>query len=475
MADSFCVAYIHYTPLLLEKDSFILAQANEHVKNIVHSLELPVVDIFLESGILTAKALKIITESVEKYDNIVICHSNALFLDKALTRQIIAAQTHSIADFTFYEYFPEGLAPFAINYGTCKKISLWMSTDSTPYEHYKIPYFLKKDLNQYDTEILIAPEDFRFIKESFFLENKRNQALLERVKSYWISAFDLRNFLNEHGKWLTYYPSFVNISLTNQRNNLAIFHYREQSPSFFLRYETLKLFLDSLKDLNPHLTIQFTQQDGEPFLHPEIKNILTLMKDYSNFQFFLETSGAFLEPFVDLIKEIPHLSTIIFIGASTSELYQKVHGADDFTRVEKNIDKLLNQCPEKTYLQYIRMTVNESDIALFLDRWKFCEQQIIIAQYNDFAKKMDPLKVVDLSPLKRFPCFHLQRELFLDFEGLLRLCSQDIEKKFVAIPFINSQDIENMIHQGAEEYQNHLRGEYFSLCQECDIWYQFNL
>ena len=58
-----------------------------------------------------------------------------------------------------------------------------------------------------------------------------------------------------------------------------------------------------------------------------------------------------------------------------------------------------------------RMEENEEWIEKFLESWRAFKDRILIQKYNNFCKAFENKKVVDLSPLKRFACWKLQREM----------------------------------------------------------------
>jgi spiro-SPASM protein len=471
-----CILLIYY-PLKdasLIKDS--LDKSFQYVTALAQSFKIPIVSVE-EKDPLKADVSSMMQRCVkacESYENILFFHANAWFLDRELTQNILSNHLDSLSDYTFYEYYPCGFAPFALNYGTLKKLSLWMSIDKTPYHYTTIETFLKKDLNQYDTEILVAPKDYRFIKEAFFLETPRNTAILNAIKPHLSAIKELEVFLKEHSKLLVGAPQFIDIALSAKNQQKPIFTPDlKESSSSFLSLEILKTLLETLQNDHTPATIQFSLAMGEPLLHPEINLVFEIIKKYPSFQFLLETNGIALKPYIPQMKELKNLSVVVYLCASTQELYKEIHGSADFFTVEENLDKLINTNKDNTYIQYVRMKENEEDLPSFLERWNFFEQHIIIAQYNDFCGMIPERKVVNLAPLKRFACFKLQRELTINVEGNIVLCTQDL-KQAVKVPFTQKKDLQKALTLIAQEYQNHLNENYCSLCQKCDIWYHFN-
>jgi hypothetical protein len=72
--------------------------------------------------------------------------------------------------------------------------------------------------------------------------------------------------------------------------------------------------------------------------------------------------------------------------------------------------ELLRLAPEKTHVQAVRVKENEEDIETFYVR-KGVTRERDIQKYDSCAGLLPDRSVADLSPLKRFPCWHLKRDL----------------------------------------------------------------
>ncbi|HOV62266.1 MAG TPA: SPASM domain-containing protein, partial [Spirochaetia bacterium] len=82
-------------------------------------------------------------------------------------------------------------------------------------------------------------------------------------------------------------------------------------------------------------------------------------------------------------------------------------------------------------------------------------------------------KVTDLSPLMRFPCWHLKRDLSVLLDGTVILCREDIRKDHV-LGNILSRPIDEIWRKGDEFYAAHIEKSYHELCRTCDEYYTFN-
>ena len=82
-------------------------------------------------------------------------------------------------------------------------------------------------------------------------------------------------------------------------------------------------------------------------------------------------------------------------------------------------------------------------------------------------------KVTDLSPLNRFPCWHLKRDLHVLLDGSVPVCREDLTGEH-SLGNIFSDPLEEIWERGKEWYEMHIAGEYPRLCGDCDEYYTYN-
>jgi spiro-SPASM protein len=82
-------------------------------------------------------------------------------------------------------------------------------------------------------------------------------------------------------------------------------------------------------------------------------------------------------------------------------------------------------------------------------------------------------KVTDLSPLDRFPCRHLQRDLSVLLDGTVPLCREDIHKTTVLGNLLTGS-LEAIWEKGAPHYRRQLAKNYTAICGKCDEYYTYN-
>jgi spiro-SPASM protein len=81
--------------------------------------------------------------------------------------------------------------------------------------------------------------------------------------------------------------------------------------------------------------------------------------------------------------------------------------------------------------------------------------------------------VTDLSPLKRFACWHLKRDLHVLIDGSVPVCREDLEGGKI-LGNILTDDLREIWDRGTPWYLRHLDGDYPELCKGCDEYYTYN-
>ncbi len=420
--------------------------------------------------------LKSIEKNIPSYEHILFFHSDMPIIDIGLINKMISSHLENISDYTFAEHYPEGLTPFIINKGTFKKMLLVSTGNNEPYHYKSIEKLINLDINAYDVEIIISPDDLRFIRDVFRITNKRSFHLVQTLLNQSFNIDKLHTFFKHHPRIVRQFPTYRIVEITGKNNQKSI-----TNPVYGLNKElktdmSLEQFKKIMNELNEWCENGVIEMGGvgEPFMHPEIGEILKLCKAYPAFQFFIETNGTLLKPFVETLSKISNISIIININSPEKNLYKKIHGTDDFDLVEESIALMFEKLKNRVYLQITRMNDNEQSLDKFLERWRVYQDQLIIKKYNSYGNHLADRKVVDLAPLTRFACWKNQREMFIHCDGSISLCSQDFNKES-AFGNIKSTKLKEIWQELNAIYSAHWQENYPKICQNCDEWYIFSL
>lgn len=134
--------------------------------------------------------------------------------------------------------------------------------------------------------------------------------------------------------------------------------------------------------------------------------------------------AALVEHGVDVLQ--------VLLDADTPETYQRVHGADRFGSVIRNIERVQQmrqsqRSPQPIIVPTItRCAATLPEIESFYDRWIQATGSAVIAGYSDFSGALPGDTLLHLMPPVRGDCRRLARRLLLLANGQAVSCDQDV-------------------------------------------------
>jgi spiro-SPASM protein len=214
---------------------------------------------------------------------------------------------------------------------------------------------------------------------------------------------------------------------------------------------------------------------GEPSLHPRIYDVILAALDVPGIELVIETSGIGWERGIfSRIRSARDKQPrwIVSLDASNEAAYRKLRG-QGFAEAANTAEELLRVFPERTWVQAVRMKENEEDLDVFFRTWKARTENVIIQKYDAFSGTLPDRTVADLSPLKRFPCWHLKRDMAILMDGTVPLCREDIRAS-VKLGNALEDDLPAVWESARGIHRSHLTGEYPGICAACDEYYTYN-
>ncbi len=214
---------------------------------------------------------------------------------------------------------------------------------------------------------------------------------------------------------------------------------------------------------------------GEPALHPRILDIITAALQTDGIDLVVETSGVGWPPGVfERLKSAGGKQPrwIVSMDASNEASYRLLRG-DGFAEATRTAEELLRLYPDRTWVQAVRMKENEDDLEAFYKQWKARTEHVIIQKYDAFSGTLPDRTVADLTPLKRFPCWHLKRDMAILLDGTVPLCREDIGAS-VRLGNALQDDLAAIWEAASGIYRSHLDDRYPGICAACDEYYTFN-
>ena len=86
---------------------------------------------------------------------------------------------------------------------------------------------------------------------------------------------------------------------------------------------------------------------------------------------------------------------------------------------------------------------------------------------------MPPVWLISSGPLKRFPCWHLKRDMAILLDGTVPLCKEDLGLS-VRLGNALEDDLATVWESARGMYRSHLAASYPGICAACDEYYTFN-
>lgn len=459
--------------------------------------------------------LKAIQNECEKAqaDFVIFSYNDCPFLNVELTKKMICNHTQFHSEYTFADGYSLGFAPEIIHSGTVSILaSLAETTQKEEGEKavtkQSIFNLIKTDINSFEIETVIADKDWRLLRLNLDCHNKdsftSSKALFQEIdaKQKDLGLIDI-NEINEIAsksvKVLKTVPGFYNIQITDFASENCIYcPYAKQyekknnnSCSKAKTYMTKEKFAQAIKNI-----VEFSEQAviglslwGEAFSHPELLDLIKEVLFYKGLSVFIETEGWNInEEFLTGLKEIvsnceqrtngwQSIMVVVQMDAVTEETYKKLHGENkSLSECIELLNKLEAVIPGNVYPQFVRMNENEKELEGFFRYWKEKTNpsmgQFIIQKYDDYAGLLPDEKSADLSPVERFVCWHLRRDMNILTNGDVLVCKEYVLDNVIGNIFNEKIDeIWNKLDCVLEE---HILAKYTNKCEKCDEWYTYN-
>lgn len=425
--------------------------------------------------------LQVFREVSTGYETLVYVYGDCPFLDSSLTRRMLENHKRYFADYTFSDGYPYGLTPEILETRILPALEKLIDKPWQPVKRDSLFSLISKDINSFDLETELAPVDLRYLRISLTTDTKRNRLLCLAIgkenPTDWESVLSI---LQTKPEVLRTVPAYLSVQVTEGCPHLCTFCPYPTIGKDILRakgFMPLEAFSRVVKEgvrFCGDLVIGVSLW-GEPSYYPDFPALCEVVSGYPEAQLVVETSGiGWSESVLNRTREImgDRINWIVDLVTDRQEWYTSLRG-EGFEESRKTMEKLLTLFPETSYLQAVRMEETEEGLEEFYRSWKGKTPRIIIQKYDCFTGLLPQRKVTDLSPLHRFPCWHLKRDLYVLLDGSVPLCREDLKKEHLAGNIL-TQPIEEIWDQMGRVYLDHTRGEYPSLCEKCDEYYTFN-
>lgn len=432
------------------------------------------------------------TLSARNADTAVIAFADCPFLNTALTAELLGLHTKYKAEYTFADGYPYGLTPEIIDAGTLK-ILVQLAESKADFTQAEVKpgtlfSLIKTDINSFEIETLIAPEDDRYLRLNLSCSSKRDTLACSRLFNLLPDCTEselLCKTARTSAQVQRTLPAFYNIQIRAGGGESVYEPALKTAVSpALMELASFKALLQKISDFSGDAVIGLSFL-GDPLGHPDFVLFAEAVAFYKNLSLLIETDGQNLDEQTALRIQKAFASHkggtgvdapvnwIVKLDACDEQTYKTVRKEGSLEAAEKNIALLKTLFPGAVYPQMVRMKNNEHQLETFFRKWK-AEGELIIQKYDYISGLLEDLRPADLSPAVRTPCWHIKRDMCILADGRVPRCKTAV---FFADDFygnVFTEDLETVWNRGYNKLEEQLKGSYGGTCEKSDEYYTFN-
>lgn len=406
---------------------------------------------------------------------VLFLHADAPFLSPKIAFQLEKLHRDYHVQYTFADGYPEGMAPELIDSRILS--ALENLAHDIPMQRNLLFETVATDINSFDVETELAPADYRDLRLQLYCDGARTCALCSALMSAGAAESDekLLSTLREQQHLLRTLPSFAAVEVSAARAQEVAYLPKYSNPSGkrFMDVDEFSRLCSGLLSFAPEITVSVSVP-GEIGLHPHPAGIVAAAEKAGISRLILETGGCGwgAATLSDVHAAMSDLDIVVDLDALDRSTYQKLRG-EGYEEAYAFAEEALRLYGDRCYIASTRSTLNEVDLDGFYAHWKDKGANVLIRKYDHFSKRLPDLRVTDLAPLQRHPCRHLERDLSISVDGTAYMCLEDIEREH-PMGNVFHDGLQKVWESGAERFQEHIDGNYSSICRDCDEYYTFN-
>ena len=420
-----------------------------------------------------------VVEAAAGFEDVFYFYADCPLLDIELARRMHENHRRYWADYTYADGYPYGLSTEILTRETAGRLKAAASA-SAP-ERDTMFSLISKDINAYDIETEISPVDQRLLRVSLSADSQRNFLQLQRVVATGArDAASVCDALQHNPEILRTLPAYFNIQVVERCPHACsycpypVFAGDVVGKTGVMPPQRFSELAARIGAFSGDAVISISLW-GEPALHPSIYDLIGAVLESPSLRLVVETSGVGWDPslFARIKDGFQRQPTwIVSLDATKEDLYTRLRGKG-FAEALRSAETLLSLFPTSTWVQAVRMKENEDDLEVFYKSWKARTENVIIQKYDPVGGMLADRRVADLSPLKRFPCWHLKRDLSILLDGTVPRCREDVR---VTAPLGNAftEELSAIWERGQSVYRSHIAEQYPGICAACDEYYTYN-
>ncbi len=415
---------------------------------------------------------------------VMLLSAYAPLMDEASAREMIEDHQAHVFDFTFPENLPEGLMPELLE-GEVAEFIRHTVPEEMPMFPGSVREVFERDISSYDCNLFVSESDLSKFRVNFLPDTYNDFLVTRDILDHHGSGFtieSLGDLVRSRPSLIRKRPTYFELELTTDRESGVFFAGSRLTRSGRMSPDTLRKTLKQASEFSRDPWVSLGLY-GEPFTHPEFPGVLGVLREFPKMKFLFESRCLWTDPRpLESALELPNAKILLDVSFANPDAFaQGKKPADPLLPFEglRALEEKIRKLPrsENLYIQLTRSTENENELAAFYERWRdfVPPDRLVIRKIDTFGGELDALRVVDLSPVKRWPCHHLKHDLVVFHDGTVPLCRQDLNGKFPAGNVLKD-GLEKCWERLAAHYERQWAGDYSDppLCRGCDEWWVFN-
>ena len=447
-------------------------------------------------------------------DTVLFAFADCPFLNTSLTAEIVETHKKYAAEYTFADGYPEGFAPEAIDAGALSLLASLSAADALQKEvgakkvsRDAIFSVMKGDINAFEIETVIAPRDFRQYRLRFACDSKANASVCASLfasSDFCDDPVLLSQRAVQNPRILHSLPAFYRVGLTEAMDSDDVFALypnvykkmhgvfpREDKNAREMPFDRFQKLIGDIASFSETAVVALSA-GGEPLKYSAFEKAVETVLQYAGLSVLIETSGyAVTEELAQSISRIAEnapkragewaaVMWIVSVDAADAAMYAKMHlnaPENAFERAKNAVGILAKHFGKNVYPQFLRVNENEEQLEAFFRFWKRGESpslgNVLVQKYDYGCAFLRENKPADLSPLERFPCWHVRRDFTVLSGGEVPICPEWLsESDFVGNAF--EQNIGDLWEKSVPLLEAHVKKCYSEKCSACDEFYTFN-
>jgi spiro-SPASM protein len=422
--------------------------------------------------------------------HILVCNGVYPLLDTDLTQKLYGIHTEYRADITYGENLPPGIAPHIVSRDLLESLDIMEASDAD-VSAIGLRQFVEKNINQFHAEVHYEEPDLRMLRLDFSLATKRSlaktAALLKNLQPGQGYAA-LKPAIEAHPEVLVTFPSYIELEFVSMAEHVSFF-----SPLKAIEQQRHALSRAHFDRVLAYINEGFGDTSvcasglGEPLEHPECVAYLTALLENERVRYvFVETNGLHLDKLWPLATHAQAGKLRVIVLLNSLERYVDYSGAPLITleRVKANIQSLTgaltaagHNAQEIVYVQAFKVVENETEIDALYALAEELGASFLLQKYNRYAGLLPERRVSDMTPLERYACWHLRRDLFIRANGDVAFCKQTVDqRKNSARGNLDKDALAEIWQNQRADFVANFRGQYppYLPCATCDEYFTFN-